>query len=312
MKRNIRKRAFLLISQGGLWDDISSSVKEILKDPRKFDISHPVESIKKILNKPEIKEKQKTKEQEVVGFNPAIRSGAIKAGPPSGYSSISTSFLESNPQITQIAKDINKSHSSTSNYGYLERHNVGGKDLIFQVEEHFDNHPAGGKGPPFPHPGVSVYEKKSTSPSDKEDLFTKEIEKRIKEIESGRYTESTGSPSPAALKALFDANQIWKDRRKGSDGIMGDPSHQTRKSDHNTGNAVDITHDPISGADGDKIAQLATKDSRVKYVIWNGQIWKPGKGWSTYTGTDPHKDHVHISILSEERGNSSPWPWSEQ
>ena len=33
------------------------------------------------------------------------------------------------------------------------------------------------------------------------------------------------------------------------------------------------------------------------YIIWNRQSWhNPTKGWQTYTGKNPHTDHVHFSF----------------
>ncbi|MFC0526088.1 coiled-coil domain-containing protein [Phytohabitans kaempferiae] len=35
----------------------------------------------------------------------------------------------------------------------------------------------------------------------------------------------------------------------------------------------------------------------ILYVIWYRQIWFPVTGWSTYTGPQDHKDHVHMSMV---------------
>lgn len=118
-----------------------------------------------------------------------------------------------------------------------------------------------------------------------------------------------GSPAPAALRALADATARWPGRNRASDGIMGDAAHQARTSDHNSGNAVDVTHDPASGCTGDIISASAIADPRVTYVIWNRQIWRKG-AWSAYTGTNPHTAHVHISISAALRGDASPWDWA--
>ncbi|UQA56213.1 peptidoglycan-binding domain-containing protein [Polyangium aurulentum] len=94
---------------------------------------------------------------------------------------------------------------------------------------------------------------------------------------------------------------------------MGDARHQARKSDHNLGNAVDITHDPASGCDGDLIASLAIRDSRVTYVIWNKRIYskaRAAEGWRPYKGTNPHTKHCHISIRSDARGDTRTWAWA--
>lgn len=117
--------------------------------------------------------------------------------------------------------------------------------------------------------------------------------------------------SPAVSAALRDANARWPDRRKQSDGTWGDLAHQARASDHNTGHAVDITHDPASGCDGELIAMLAIKDPRVSYVIWNRRIWNGtiSSEWRPYDGSNAHTHHVHISVREDADG--SHWPWAE-
>lgn len=96
-------------------------------------------------------------------------------------------------------------------------------------------------------------------------------------------------------------------------GIGGDDAHQKRKSDHNQGNAIDIHHEPGAGTSGDKIAAIAIRDPRVKYVIWNRRIYTPGQGWKPYKKwkSMPHDTHVHISIKPAARGDTSPWNWKQ-
>ena len=115
-------------------------------------------------------------------------------------------------------------------------------------------------------------------------------------------------------RLLEQVNQMAPGRSKASDGSIGDPRHQSRNSDRNPwvidGNigvviARDITHDPANGCDAQKIADsiVASRDPRVKYIIWNRRIcnskvqpWT----WRPYTGTNPHNKHVHISVLPEK------------
>jgi hypothetical protein len=39
----------------------------------------------------------------------------------------------------------------------------------------------------------------------------------------------------------------------------------------------------------------------VMYVIWYRQIWMPGQGWRSYSGSGgpsaTHTNHVHLSVL---------------
>jgi hypothetical protein len=115
-------------------------------------------------------------------------------------------------------------------------------------------------------------------------------------------------------RLLEQINQMAPDRSKASDGSIGDAAHQSRDSDHNPwvtdGNigvvtARDFTHDPKHGCDAQKIADsiVASKDKRVKYLIWNRRIvssqvqpWK----WRNYTGANPHNKHIHISVLPDK------------
>ncbi len=120
------------------------------------------------------------------------------------------------------------------------------------------------------------------------------------------------SPSPACVRALADATALCPHRSRTFDGIIGDARHQKRKSDHNDGNAFDLTHDPANGIDCHYFAKLALLDFRVEYVIWNRKIYNvkmADKGWRVFTG-EPHDHHLHVSIKAALRGIGSPWPWA--
>jgi hypothetical protein len=121
------------------------------------------------------------------------------------------------------------------------------------------------------------------------------------------------TPAPACLKALQDATGRWPQRNSAGDGIMGDASHQQRKSDHNDGNAFDLTHDPAHGVDCTNLSRQVILDSRVTYVIWNRQIFnrqRAAEGWRPYDGPNPHDHHMHVSISASARNDVSKWPWS--
>lgn len=143
------------------------------------------------------------------------------------------------------------------------------------------------------------------------------VGRRSWEAAGERYAEpprASGDPrAPACVAALRDATARWPSRSRVSDGIMGDARHQASKSDHNLGNAVDITHDPRSGCDGGVIADMAQRDPRTAYVIWDRRIWsraREAEGWRPYSGSNPHTHHVHISVRADARDDSSPWPWA--
>lgn len=119
-------------------------------------------------------------------------------------------------------------------------------------------------------------------------------------------------PAPACIRALTDATALCPSRDRSFDGIMGDTRHQKRKSDHNDGNAFDLTHDPSNGIDCNFFAKLALLDYRVHYVIWNHKIYNttmPGTGWRAFSGA-PHDHHMHVSVKAAYRDIGSPWPWA--
>lgn len=112
-------------------------------------------------------------------------------------------------------------------------------------------------------------------------------------------------------------NTNYPNRDKQSDGWIGDPAHQTRKSDHNPNGAgvvtaIDITNDPVNGYNNNILAQILflNRDKRIKYLIWQGHITKPGLlGWKPYTGANAHNHHIHISVSSTPAlyDNAAPW-----
>ena len=121
------------------------------------------------------------------------------------------------------------------------------------------------------------------------------------------------SPAPSCVKALQDATARWPNRNRASDGIMGDPAHQARKSDHNDGNAFDLTHDPSHGVDCNSLSRQMINDARVTYVIWNKKIYnrsRAAESWRDYTGSNPHNRHMHVSISAAKRNDLASWPWT--
>lgn len=120
--------------------------------------------------------------------------------------------------------------------------------------------------------------------------------------------------APAAQSILNQASALWPRRSKASDGTIGDKAHRLRRSDHNPDRtgvvlAADLTHDPRNGVDAHAWARwLATRnDRRVKYIISNGQVWYPRKGWRKYRGSNKHTKHVHVSINKPYQNDTSPW-----
>lgn len=118
-------------------------------------------------------------------------------------------------------------------------------------------------------------------------------------------------------------------RSKLSDGVVGDQAHwlKGKASDHNPWvtegslgivTAMDITNDPAGGCDANALAEAirASRDARVKYIIWNRRIassssisGQPAWAWRPYTGANPHNKHVHISVLPEKSKYDSTVAW---
>lgn len=120
--------------------------------------------------------------------------------------------------------------------------------------------------------------------------------------------------TPAALAVLRQATALAPTRKKASDGLLPSAAHikASPNSDHNTGLAVDLTHDPKNGIDCEEIFEKLKEDKRVKYLIFKGKIWSREKsklGNRRYTGSNPHNKHLHISIESAMATDTSPWFW---
>lgn len=131
-----------------------------------------------------------------------------------------------------------------------------------------------------------------------------------------------------ALEGLrSQINAAYPNRKKASDGTIGDAAHASRSSDHNpwvkdgsvgvvTG--MDITHDPVSGVNSQAIADslVASKDPRIKYIISNGRIVsgsgqsQPAWKWRKYTGANKHNKHVHISVKGTKKFYDDTQPWA--
>lgn len=117
---------------------------------------------------------------------------------------------------------------------------------------------------------------------------------------------------PAAIAVLRQATALRPKRKKASDGLLPSAAHisQSPNSDHNTGYAVDLTHDPANDINCVELFIKLQEDTRVKYLIFQGRIWSEKNGIKEYTGSNPHNKHLHISIKDTYGNNKSEWfPW---
>ncbi len=118
--------------------------------------------------------------------------------------------------------------------------------------------------------------------------------------------------TPAAIAVLRQATALFPKRKKASDGLLPSKAHvkQNPNSDHNTGHAVDITHDPANGINCVDLFIKLQEDERVKYLIFQGRIWSQKMGVTVYTGSNQHNKHLHISIKDGHGNDTSEWfPW---
>lgn len=105
------------------------------------------------------------------------------------------------------------------------------------------------------------------------------------------------------FKASIDTAFPFRD--KGSDGWIGNAAHAATQSEHNPDSrgcvhAIDVD---VDDNDVQRDLRLEVLDATVGhpavwYVISNGIIQSRTHNWEkrTYTGDNPHKTHVHISI----------------
>jgi hypothetical protein len=115
--------------------------------------------------------------------------------------------------------------------------------------------------------------------------------------------------SKALIQLREQADDSYPDRKRDSDGTIGDARHATRKSDHNPDpdsgfvRAIDLDADFDKSSSSaayiaDQIRIAAKSDKRIAYVIFNRKIasarslWK----WRKYTGVNPHIKHIHVSF----------------
>lgn len=115
-----------------------------------------------------------------------------------------------------------------------------------------------------------------------------------------------------SLKVLQDELDAAYPDRTTPDWSIGDAAHRHRPSDHNPNAAgvvcaIDVRQGGIDLGDvAEHIKQ--TKPHAVKYVIYNRRIWSrtyDSSGWRSYTGSNPHTTHMHVSVGRGGDGRST-------
>lgn len=128
-------------------------------------------------------------------------------------------------------------------------------------------------------------------------------------------------PAPALLSLRDSVNHEFPHRDKSSDGILGDPAHAARQSEHNpdytkTGTRYgEVRAEDIDIDDGDTGRDLRREllnsligNPAVWYCISNGIIYSRTHNWAAlkYTGTNGHFEHVHFSLVDSATAVNYP------
>ncbi len=133
--------------------------------------------------------------------------------------------------------------------------------------------------------------------------------------QAGTLCLSTALPGPLDLAKLL--NRTYGTHTY---GIL-----RTCAAEHGEGRALDWmvnagTKDGL--ALGNTITTwLTAKDSQgrvgalarrlgINYIIWNHKMWRsydPARGWATYTGSNPHTDHIHMSFTWDGAYEQTSW-----
>lgn len=126
-----------------------------------------------------------------------------------------------------------------------------------------------------------------------------------------------------------EVNTRFPGRDKASDGWIGDAAHATRVSDHNPwvkddrGVGVVRALDVDSGHGSDTRGGLLLADHLVRlartghpalgggYVISDRRIASATSAWAwrSYSGSNPHISHTHVSVSLDQSGYDSPRTW---
>jgi len=92
---------------------------------------------------------------------------------------------------------------------------------------------------------------------------------------------------------------------------IGDAAHLNEHSDHNA-DSRNIVHaiDVMTYKDDDKAKKILAwclHATDLEYVIYDHKIYEASNNWQarTYTGSNPHTDHVHISGKHGSTGENS-------
>jgi hypothetical protein len=105
-------------------------------------------------------------------------------------------------------------------------------------------------------------------------------------------------------------------------GFIGNPATHSADSDHMPHNfpgwgseivtAHDFPHRPDLGLNAGTVTEYLrlSRDPRIKYVIYNRRLFssystttRAAWSWGTYSGSNPHTDHAHVSVVGDARAD---------
>lgn len=125
--------------------------------------------------------------------------------------------------------------------------------------------------------------------------------------------------APALVRCRGELNTYRPNRDRRTDGWIGDTSHKASGrpenggSDHNVNRrgivcALDID---VDGIDCPYVIARMIRHPSTNYVIWNRKIWSRSRGFkvAAYTGSNPHTDHIHLSITQSTAAENNTTPW---
>lgn len=125
--------------------------------------------------------------------------------------------------------------------------------------------------------------------------------------------------APALITFRAELNTRWPGRDKRTDGWIGNLAHavtgmpENGGSDHNPNrrNVVDALDIDVDGIDCPEVVAAACRHPSTEYVIWNRKIRRRSKNFvaENYTGSNPHTDHLHVSLTQSAQAENNTTPW---
>ena len=131
----------------------------------------------------------------------------------------------------------------------------------------------------------------------------------------GTMCLTENQPGPVAFAKLLNATygaHVYGvlracDQEHGEGRALDWMLNATKSSDLAMGNAITrwLAAPDSQGRQGAMARRLG-----INYIIWNRQQWKawaPERGWTAYTGSSPHTDHIHISFTWDGAVERTSW-----